>query len=452
MASEIAPEWTDSDACSRCQSVFTTFNRKHHCRNCGRVFDSLCCHKQLTLPHWGYNDPVRVCEGCYSLILREGTKAAPPSAIRVPRGGHDKAQDKVQDNSQDAADADLLKAIQLSLAESGHSYQNTGPAINANRPEPPEDDDDMKAAIEASLKDMRSAPPVAAVAPVRSTSSNQNHTHKPSYELATQDRDAIFSFAQSVQQQQQQQQHQQYPTPPNPNLAYSADRALNAKSRLLAGVNETEAKERVLVDMHAKMTESIEQREEQQRRESTPVQRATPYYYQQQQYQQQYQPYEQYQQDERLPRYIAPPQPTPIPSLPFAAPSAPSAPLALPNGQSAPTAPPSIPQQFTDTPTPIETQSQSQSQSISPIHNGIPQQSYHQQTPQHWQPQQPQHYRQEQQPQQQPQQQPHQQPYQQAKYNALAGLPSAPSELPGDRINEHENEQRQQQEALLIEL
>ena len=150
-----APEWTDADACSRCQSGFTTFNRKHHCRNCGRVFDSLCCHKQLALPHWGYRDPVRVCEGCYNLILREGTKAAPPSAIRMPA-----PKQKAQSKAQDAADADHLKAIQLSLAESGH--QPTGPAVNANRPDPPkdeEDDDDMKAAIEASLKDMRSAPP-----------------------------------------------------------------------------------------------------------------------------------------------------------------------------------------------------------------------------------------------------------------------------------------------------
>lgn len=91
---------------------------------------------------------------------------------------------QAQSKAQDAADADLLKAIQLSLADSGH--QNTGPAINANRPEPPKDeeeDDNMKAAIEASLKDMRSAPPAphvdqtAQAVPIRSTS-RQQYTHQ----------------------------------------------------------------------------------------------------------------------------------------------------------------------------------------------------------------------------------------------------------------------------------
>lgn len=91
-----------------------------------------------------------------------------------------------QSRAQDAADADLLKAIQLSLAESGR--QEAGPAINSNRPEPPadeEEDDEMKAAIEASLKDMHSGnktqniEQVAESHPPRSTSHPQyNHQAK----------------------------------------------------------------------------------------------------------------------------------------------------------------------------------------------------------------------------------------------------------------------------------
>ncbi|TIA87733.1 hypothetical protein E3P99_03021 [Wallemia hederae] len=436
MASELAPEWTDADACSRCQSGFTTFNRKHHCRNCGRVFDSLCCHKQLALPHWGYKDPVRVCEGCYNLILREGTKAAPPSAIRMPA-----PKQQAQSKAQDAADADLLKAIQLSLAESGH--QPTGPAINANRPDPPkdeEDDDDMKAAIEASLKDMRSAPPTNHVNqpvhafPTRSSSQQyvqqNSHQSRPSYELATQDRDAILSFAQSVNQHQH--------GPPQPELAYAADRALNAKSRLLAGVSETEAKERLLVDMHAKMSESVrlynrllESQIEQRR--NTPMQAANqvhqvPYY-------QQY-----------VPRYntqSVAAQPAPIPSLPF------SAPPVEERQQLAPSAPPTIiPQQ---SPTDTQVQSQTQSQPISPAHANHPNRYM-----QHYEPvpsQQPMPSQYSTQAQEQPQQQQQQQQHnQQAKINALAGLPSAPSSVVYSPVQHEQPPQQQQQEAMLIEL
>ncbi|TIB69755.1 FYVE-domain-containing protein [Wallemia mellicola] len=433
MASELAPEWTDGDACSRCQSGFTTFNRKHHCRNCGRVFDSLCCHKLLALPHWGYRDPVRVCEGCYNLILRDGTKAAPPSAIRMPA-----QKPAAQSRAQDAADADLLKAIQLSLAESGR--QEAGPAINSNRPEPPadeEEDDEMKAAIEASLKDMHSGnktqniEQVAESHPPRSTSHPQyNHQAKPSYELATADRDAILSFAQSVNQQQQ--------GPPQPELAYAADRALNAKSRLLSGVSETEAKERLLIDMHAKMSESvrlynrllesqIEQRRNTPMHTSGPV-NEVPYYQQ------------------HMPRYntasIVPPQPAPIPSLPFSAPP-------IEEHRVAPSAPPtSIPQQQTIA-------AQTRPQPISAPYDGYPneyQHSYPQQqvlasAPEPAPVQAPP-------PQQAPQisQQPIQQHQQQAKINALAGLPSAPSGLVQSPQYEQPQSQPQQQEAMLIEL
>ena len=162
------PEWSDSEVCMRCRERFTFTNRKHHCRNCGNVFDQNCSSKSLPLPHLGIMTPVRVDDGCYAkLMAKSGGGVGGGSAVQSPSGGVKRTlwQDsripergdsrmapraaRVEDSG---FDADLKKALEMSLAESkgqsGAGYvsqaqlQASKPQINgssaAKKPEPEE--------------------------------------------------------------------------------------------------------------------------------------------------------------------------------------------------------------------------------------------------------------------------------------------------------------------------
>ncbi|KAK0345321.1 Vacuolar protein-sorting-associated protein 27 [Friedmanniomyces endolithicus] len=197
--SNAPPEWSDGDVCMRCREKFTFTNRKHHCRNCGHVFDQNCSSKSLPLPHLGIMVPVRVDDGCYaklaaksggtgtgqtaqspsggvtrtlwqdngvSVPVRQSSRAGPQSQVTQPRAAR---------GAEDSFDADLKRAMEMSLADSkgsaGAGYvsqaqvaQNSKPQTNGSRGmstskapaklEEDSEDADLKAAIAASLQDM----------------------------------------------------------------------------------------------------------------------------------------------------------------------------------------------------------------------------------------------------------------------------------------------------------
>jgi growth factor-regulated tyrosine kinase substrate len=157
----------------RCRTAFSFTNRKHHCRNCGNVFDQQCSAKVLPLPHLGIIQPVRVDDGCYIKLTDKSSKGSSFGHERSPTHKHHRPHSSMQPRNarvDDGFDEDLKRALAMSLEEvngqSGAGYvpqskpQSTTTLTTTNgtskAPSKPaeEEDDDLKAAIAASLADM----------------------------------------------------------------------------------------------------------------------------------------------------------------------------------------------------------------------------------------------------------------------------------------------------------
>lgn len=190
----VIPEWTDNDVCTRCRSEFGAFLRKHHCRNCGRVFCYKCSDQSMPLPWFSIEEKVRVCEGC-------AKRRAPPPDSRPPA-----APKPVHFNQEDE---DLKRAIELSLRE---QTQKGGFASTVHKDRMAEgtdadDDPDLAAAIAASLRDVVEQPvtesqplPSAATDPPSHVPYLPQVAAQPRspLELDAIDRDHVLTFSQTV--------------------------------------------------------------------------------------------------------------------------------------------------------------------------------------------------------------------------------------------------------------
>ncbi|OWR53665.1 Hepatocyte growth factor-regulated tyrosine kinase substrate [Danaus plexippus plexippus] len=75
-SADTAPEWADGEVCHRCRVAFSLMVRRHHCRACGQVFCQQCSSKTSTLPKFGIEKEVRVCEACYDKVSRPPSSTA----------------------------------------------------------------------------------------------------------------------------------------------------------------------------------------------------------------------------------------------------------------------------------------------------------------------------------------------------------------------------------------
>ncbi|XP_004344368.1 hypothetical protein CAOG_06747 [Capsaspora owczarzaki ATCC 30864] len=84
--SHVAAVWVPDakvTTCMVCQnSKFTTFNRKHHCRNCGKVACGNCTSQSWLLPM--SSKPQRVCDECVALLKKSSAGASSPAITATP--------------------------------------------------------------------------------------------------------------------------------------------------------------------------------------------------------------------------------------------------------------------------------------------------------------------------------------------------------------------------------
>ncbi|KQK15158.1 vacuolar protein sorting-associated protein 27 isoform X2 [Brachypodium distachyon] len=80
---ETPPPFQESAHCDVCRCTFSTFRRRHHCRNCGRTL----CHEHssyhMALPQYGIYTDVRVCYECFSKSSRRGGVRNESSPVSV---------------------------------------------------------------------------------------------------------------------------------------------------------------------------------------------------------------------------------------------------------------------------------------------------------------------------------------------------------------------------------
>eukprot|EP00123_Amoebidium_parasiticum_P015244 comp22852_c0_seq1/m.36033 comp22852_c0_seq1/g.36033 ORF comp22852_c0_seq1/g.36033 comp22852_c0_seq1/m.36033 type:complete len:592 (-) comp22852_c0_seq1:296-2071(-) len=134
-----APEWIDAEQCYKCRGYFGTFNRKHHCRNCGQIFCQQCSSKEAAIPRFGYEKPVRVCDRCYDALGNgTGEAAATTETAPVARGSVMTVAEAEALRRRE--EDELAAAIAASLQDTGRaSWQDTSsPKVTVqNEPAPP---------------------------------------------------------------------------------------------------------------------------------------------------------------------------------------------------------------------------------------------------------------------------------------------------------------------------
>ncbi|XP_069124186.1 hepatocyte growth factor-regulated tyrosine kinase substrate-like isoform X2 [Argopecten irradians] len=123
---EKAPEWKEGDVCNRCRTKFGTFNRQHHCRNCGEVFCSKCSSKNSIIPKFGIEREVRVCDSCYDSINKPSSKKSEGGEDDLPAEYLASPLSKQSQVPQQKSEQEIQEEeeLQLAIALSQSEHEN----------------------------------------------------------------------------------------------------------------------------------------------------------------------------------------------------------------------------------------------------------------------------------------------------------------------------------------
>ncbi|MFH4984621.1 hypothetical protein AB6A40_011330, partial [Gnathostoma spinigerum] len=124
-AAESAPDWEEGDECFRCRTAFGILTRKHHCRACGQIFCDKCSGKTSTLPQYGIEKPVRVCDGCYDKLSNvsktatstQSSSIKPASQSITKAGDVQKTPEQIAKELKEAEEDELNLALAISQSE-----------------------------------------------------------------------------------------------------------------------------------------------------------------------------------------------------------------------------------------------------------------------------------------------------------------------------------------------
>ncbi|XP_073945414.1 hepatocyte growth factor regulated tyrosine kinase substrate isoform X2 [Choristoneura fumiferana] len=121
-SADSAPEWADGEVCHRCRVAFSLMVRRHHCRACGQVFCQQCSSKNSTLPKFGIEKEVRVCDACYDKVSRPPTSTAKLEIIDTANDyGPTQPQKRPGKSAEELQEEEELQlALALSQSEAEH--------------------------------------------------------------------------------------------------------------------------------------------------------------------------------------------------------------------------------------------------------------------------------------------------------------------------------------------